>query len=346
MQFRFPIFLAVILVICVFMSFPAWGQGASQPKEPQGGDFSNVTNPDPAKVVPKGEIIVKGAWSGASDSVTPVPEKVSLGNNIFTDAYFGITYLLPANWAEKYSGPPPSDSGRYTLLQLRPIDSYKDKIRGHMEILAQDMFFTPFPAKNAVQLINYTKNHLQADYKLELPPTETKIGGQTFTFFSYWSPVAGLHWYVLATEIRCHTVQFVLTSSDTKLLESLVQGLDKMKLPAEASPTGGKGGGAVPVCIKDFANSDNLAERVNPVFTEQRFNPVPVRIVIDKEGKVKHIHFLSAFPEQERAITEALKKWKFRPYEQNGARVEVETGIMFGRAPRWTTPTDGTASTE
>jgi hypothetical protein len=59
-----------------------------------------------------------------------------------------------------------------------------------------------------------------------------------------------------------------------------------------------------------------------------------VRIIIDKAGKVRHIHFLSAYPEQEKAISDALKQWQFRPYERNGQRLEVETGIMFGRASR------------
>ena len=106
-----------------------------------------------------------------------------------------------------------------------------------------------------------------------------------------------------------------------------------MKLPEEASPTGGTGGGGVPVCIKDYASDENVIERVDPVFSEQRFNPVPVRIIIDKQGKVKHIHFLSAFPDQTKAISDALSQWKFRPYLRDGQPVEVETGIMFGRAP-------------
>ena len=75
-------------------------------------------------------------------------------------------------------------------------------------------------------------------------------------------------------------------------------------------------------------------EKVDPVFTERRFNPVPVRIIIDKEGKVKHVHFLSAFPDQAKVITDALSQWRFRLYLRNGRPVEVETGIMFGRAPR------------
>ena len=136
-------------------------------------------------------------------------------------------------------GPPPSDSGRYVLLQLRPADTFKGTARGNILVTAQDMFFTPLPAANALDLINYSKDHLQADYKVELPPTQTTISGHAFTFFAYWSPIAELHWYVLGTEIRCHAVQIVLTSRDTKLLESLVLDVNKMKLPEEAGSTAG-----------------------------------------------------------------------------------------------------------
>jgi hypothetical protein len=85
--------------------------------------------------------------------------------------------------------------------------------------------------------------------------------------------------------------------------------------------------------VKDYARSGNMLARVEPIFTEHRANPVPVRIIIDKTGKIKHIHFLSAFPDQAKAISDALGQWKFKPYMQDGHAVEVETGIMFGRAP-------------
>jgi hypothetical protein len=194
------------------------------------------------------------------------------------------------------------------------------------------MFFTPFPAANALDLVKYSQDHLQAYYKVEMPPTPTKIAGSPFTFFAYWSPVAELHWYVLATEVRCHAVQIVLNSRDPKLLQNLVLALDKMKLPAEAGPTAGTGGGSVPVCVQDYATDENLITRVEPIFTEHRFNPVPVRIIIDKGGRIKHIHFLSAFPDQAKAVTDALGHWKFKPYRRDGQPVEVETGLMFGRA--------------
>jgi TonB family protein len=362
------------LILCVllfsFLACAAWGQsiqgppssapaqGASDQPAAQpggyksGGEFSNVEHPDPSKAVPKDTIIVKGAWYSASDATTPIPENGTVANSVFTNPYFGITYPLPANWQQKFTGPPPSDTGSYVLAQITPTQPNASsgeegpfghgQVSGHMEIYAQDMFFNPFPAKNALQMVHYSSSHLPSVYRVEMKPTEAKIAGQPFTFYAYWSPAAELHWYVLATEIRCHTVQIVMNSRDTKLLEKLMLDLNRMKLPAEASPTGGTGGGNVPVCIKDYANSDNVIERVDPVFRERRYNAVPVRIIIDKAGNVKHIHVLNAFPEQEKAIMEALKKWKFRPYEREGQRLEVETGIMFGRPAVPATPPPGT----
>jgi hypothetical protein len=61
---------------------------------------------------------------------------------------------------------------------------------------------------------------------------------------------------------------------------------------------------------------------------------VPVRIVVDKEGRVKHIHFLSAFPEQAKSIGDALMQWRFKPYMLDGQPVEVEPGLLFGRSTR------------
>jgi hypothetical protein len=116
-----------------------------------------------------------------------------------------------------------------------------------------------------------------------------------------------------------------------------MQDLNKMKLPVE---DGVADGDAVPVCIKDYARGENVIARVDPVLTEHRFNAIPVRIIIDKDGKIKHIHFLRAFPDQAKVITDALGQWKFRPYLLNGQPVEVETGIMFGYAPH---PTISTA---
>jgi hypothetical protein len=308
-----------------------------------GGDFS--TNSE-AKKLPTDTILVKGAWSSASDSVTPVPESGRVAKNVYTNPYFGLTYTFSPDWTEKYSGPPPSDSGYYVLADITPGDTFKSTSRGSILITAQDLFFTLSPAANALELVNFTSANLSTDYQVEQPATEVKIAGHSFVRFSYVSPVAQLHWSVLATEIRCHAVQFVITSRSTELIESLLQRMNDMSLPADANPTLGMGGGDLPVCIKDYATGENVTERADPVFTERRFNPVPVRIIIDKEGKVKHIHFLSAFPEQAAAVSDALWQWRFKPYLRDGHPVEVETGIMFGRAPRAITPRSTSVATE
>jgi hypothetical protein len=315
----------ILLGLCV--SLLPRAQGAPQ----SGGDFSD--NPQ-AKKLPTGVILVKGAWASASDSVTPLPEGGGTNNNVYKNQYFGLTYTFSPDWTEKYSGPPPSDSGYYVLAQIKPADTFKGTSRGTVLIAAQDLFFAFTPARNTLELIKSAKDHLSEDYKVEQSPELVTIAGRSFVRFDYGSPVAELHWHVLATQIRCHMVQFVFTRRDFKLMENLLQEMDKMSLPGEAGPTSGTGGGDVPVCIRDYASGANIVERVDPVFTERRFNPVPVRIIIDKEGKVKHIHFLSAFPDQAKAITDALTQWRFAPYLREGHPLEVETGIMFGRGPR------------
>ncbi len=113
-----------LIAICLLLSFVAWGQSIqpaqiqpvqdaptqnaptqnapaqNTPVQPDsyrnGGDFSMVTHPKPEQIVPKDTIIVKGAWSSASDSTTPLPEAAALTNSVFTDQYFGITYPVPS----------------------------------------------------------------------------------------------------------------------------------------------------------------------------------------------------------------------------------------------------------
>lgn len=280
--------------------------------------------------VPKDAILVKGAWSSASDSVTPLPEDGKVVHDTYINRYFGIRYVLPARWAQRYSSPPPSDSGRYVLAQISPLKADRGAARGSILITAQDMFFSPLPATGDLELSSYARGRLPTDFEVEQPPARLRIGGRSFTSLAYWSPVAQLHWYVLETPIRCHVVDFVLSSTDIQLLAELKRQLIAIDLPAEEGAANSED---VPACIKDYARGDNVTATVEPVLANHRFNPVPVRIVVDKRGKIKHIHFLSAFPDQSSAIAEALGKWTFKPCLRNGHPIEVETGILFSQPP-------------
>jgi hypothetical protein len=125
-------------------------------------------------------------------------------------------------------------------------------------------------------------------------------------------------------------VEFIFTGKDTRRMAKMVKALDSVQVSD----------GAAPVCLKDFATPDNLLVRAEPVLPQSRFNPIPVRIIIGPDGRVRHIHFISAFPEQTGGIGEALAQWRFKPYLRDGQPVAVETGIMFGRAAGTQAQTD------
>ena len=272
--------------------------------------------------LPTNTILVKGAEPSASDSKTPLPESGRIADDAYVNRYFGVSYRLPSGWSQPYSGPPPSESGAYVLAEFVPSASFKGPVKGTILVTAQDLFFSRLPPRSAAELIKYSSDHLPSYYTLSHPPSEMTIAGRPFARFDYESQVAGLHWYVLATEVRCHVIQFFLNSRDVDLLDAIVHDMDAMKLAANDAPP----------CVAGYADK-NVVSKVDPVLTDRKFNSIPVRIIIGPDGKVKHVHVISAFAEQSRIVTDALLQWKFKPYMQNGEAVEVETGILFGYSP-------------
>jgi hypothetical protein len=269
------------------------------------------------KPLPTGVILLPGAIPSASDSKTALPEAGTIRKNVYDNPYFGITWTFPEQWGEEFKGPPPSDTGTYVLANLTGG-------RASILVTAQDSFFALTPPSAKVSLPAY--------YKLERDREELRIGNAKFSRYDYMSPVAGLHWYVLATEIRCHVLQFVFTSQDTKVLEQLVDNLKQITLRA---------GNDAPRCVADYASSENIIYKVDPVLADTKFNPIPVRIIIGKSGKVRHVHVISAFASQAQNITDALMQWRFKP-----ADVEIETGFLFGsQISRRRAPTTSALST-
>lgn len=312
--------------LCALLAFAAAGFAQTLPETvPPGGDFGPEPQPGAVlKKVPEGVILVKGAQPSASDDGMPLPEDGRVAKGVYTNRYFGISWTLPDGWSEPFAGPPPSDSGGYVLTNLVPSADFKGPSKGTMLISAQDMFFGPISAENAAAFLAWRREHLEPYYDVERAPAEMKLAGQTFARFDYQSAVAGIHWAVLATQVRCHAVQVVVSSRDPKLIESMIGKLDAMTFAAAEWPR----------CVDGYASRDTVVERVDPVLKDRHFNPIPVRLVIDKKGRVKHVHILSAFPEQADAVTGALLQWRFKPYLVNGEPVEIETGLMFGAAPQ------------
>src|SRR5271154_1261534 len=81
-------FLNLAFLLCFAQTLLGQSQG-SAPVPP------HAQSAEPGKV-PSGVILVKGAWSSASDSVTPLPEGGVITNNVYVNEYFGLSYPLPA----------------------------------------------------------------------------------------------------------------------------------------------------------------------------------------------------------------------------------------------------------
>ncbi|MGA8808976.1 MAG: energy transducer TonB, partial [Thermoanaerobaculia bacterium] len=168
-------------------------------------------------------------------------------------------------------------------------------------------------------------NHLSNNFKVEHEAEEVDLDGRRFARLAYSAPVAGLHWLLLSTEVRCHALTFTISGYDQASLEAAERSIGSSMFTGAIAK--------VPPCVAGYVSSANAVKRIEPRLQDSHFNPIPARIVVDRKGQVKNIHLLSAFPEQSAVILAAVRQWQFKPFLRHGKPSEVETGVMFGRAP-------------
>jgi hypothetical protein len=245
----------------------------------------------------------------------PDPEMGAVKESVYENAYFGLRYPLPQGWIEDLAGPPPSDSGYYSLSSLKP----EGQLTATLLIAAQDDFFSSPPADNASDFLNQMKEHLDSSLAVAPATNSLTISGRRFARLEYTG--AGLRHVVFATTVRCHTLIFSLTSGDAAQIRNLTASLEKMSLPASDAQW--------PACVRDYATAGNITRQVKPQIVGPRFASVPVRIIIDEQGHVVHVHAIAGFPEQIRSVSDAVAQWQFKPFEVQGKPAAVETGIRF-----------------
>jgi Gram-negative bacterial TonB protein C-terminal len=264
--------------------------------------------------------------SSISGDNLPVPEAGLLAGGTYRSDYFGFSYSLPPGWEQSFAGPPPSSTGHYFLAEFVRMDPQTGSSQGSILITASDQFFASRELDSPGHMVDILRARLEPVYQLEAPPAEIKLGNRTFVRLEYQSRAAELHWRVLAAEMRCHIVEFIFTSRDTRLLNALVESMNGMQRPTITSTLEQSD---MPVCIQDYAASPNLVRKVDPAFAGPKFTNIPTRIIIGKNGMVKQVHVISAFPEQAESVKAALAQWQFKPYVEDGRPREVETGLMF-----------------
>jgi Gram-negative bacterial TonB protein C-terminal len=256
------------------------------------------------------------------------PESGTVVGDIYTNAYFGLSLPLPPGWTEGLAGPPPSDRGLYVLAAM---DGTKAS-SATMLIVAQDQFFSAKPLSHVADAAADFRDAMAGTPELSIDQTPggITIGGHDFLRLDYHA--GGLYRVWLATELRCHVISFHITGTDQATVDRLAGFLQTMSLPpqsnvqtvsisdAERTP---------PTCMKDYVTAQTTVRRVDPLLVDLNGLTVPVRIIIGADGKVRHVHVISATPTQHRAIEEALTRWEFGPFELAGRPTEVETGLAF-----------------
>ena len=259
---------------------------------------------------------------GAAVSPPANPEGGRVASAAYTNAYFGLSYPLPADWTEGLAGPPASQSGAYVLASLVP----KGELAGTMLIAAQDAFFAIKPFADASEMTAEFAREIAniPGMTIDRAPAPMRIAGHDFSRVDFSG--VGLYRAMLVTERRCHFVSFNLMTRSPKELASLAAGLDRLSFAAENEAS-------VPACMKDYAVGENVLHKVEPVAAGPRFTPIPVRIIIGSDGGVAHVHVIRATPEQRKSIEDALRQWKLKPYETKGRAVALETGLVFEFKP-------------
>lgn len=249
----------------------------------------------------------------------PVPESGHISRGAYHNQYLGFVYPLPANWVEDLKGPPPSTTGYYSLAALKPRDS----LAATLLIAAQDNFFAKPRVNSATDFLGQMQRQFDPALSAE-PPVQLTIAGQPFARLDYAG--AGLRHVVLATQIRCHTLIFSITSASPQQIESVVASLNKMTFTGADSRW--------PICIQEYAAAAHIIRRVEPAPAGQPFSTIPTRIIIGANGRVEHVHAIGGSPEQAKSIQDALSQWEFRPYLLNGRGVAVETGLIVPLSAR------------
>jgi len=251
-----------------------------------------------------------------------LPEQGAVAEGRYANAYFDLSYPLPQQWTTGLDGPGPSETGYYVLNTLVPTGD----LNGTILIAAQDTFFAAKSYSDvAAAAIDFRQAMSQIPaMTIDREPAQMRIGDRDVWRVDFSG--IGLYRAMFVTEIRCHLLSFNLTTREPDLLSDLARSLDNLSYAAGKHSASG----SVPVCDKGYAAAENILHRVEPKSAPgPRFAPVPVRVVIDHDGMVKHIHVIHSSDEQRKSIEDALRQWKFKPPKVNGRAVEMETGLTF-----------------
>jgi hypothetical protein len=277
----------------------------------------------PATLLLLGVLSCVAVCPASPQSIAPFsnPDDGKIEDGVYVNRYFGLTYPLPAGWNEGLAGPEPSHSGYYVLGMLQPGNGERAMIL----ITAHDTFFAAAAFRDGATMareIGRTMAGIDGNL-VDVPPSDVTIAGRPFSRIDYSG--FGLYRSALITPIRCHLVAFNIMAATAELRAAAARSLDRLGRIET--------GAADPACEADKAPPEQALARVDPRASAPYAPPIPVRLIINAEGRVTHVHVIRATADQRTAITAALNQWRFRPPPLGNGVTALETGMLIQFTP-------------
>jgi TonB family protein len=128
---------------------------------------------------------------------------------------------------------------------------------------------------------------------------------------------------------------FALVNGDYRRLDCQALGLGQPPSsgPQSATPSG-------PIRIGANVQKARILRRVTPVYPEEArlshiSGTVRFHAIIGKDGKIKHLEFVSGHPALKVAAFDAVRQWLYQPTLINGEPIEVDTTIDVNFQLNW-----------
>jgi hypothetical protein len=274
-------------------------------------------------------LATRPAWTQGAPAAAPSdPDDGKVEDGVYVSRYFGLSYPLLPGWTQGLAGPEPSHAGYYVLSTLTAGEGERATIL----LTAHDTFFAAAPFRDGAAMAREISRTMAAieGNAIDAPPSETAIAGRPFSRIDYSG--FGLYRSALITPIRCHLVSFNITAASAEARAAAVKSLDRLgRIARDGRNADPKN--ADPVCKPDQAPPEQLLTRVDPPASAPYAPPIPVRLIIDAGGGVKHVHVVRATEGQRTAIAAALGQWRFRPPALDGGATALETGMLVQFTP-------------
>jgi len=267
-----------------------------------------------------------------------LPEKGSVEDNVYTNKTLGLIWEIPANWQVK-NDPALAPAHMQLLLETLPGGPQSGESVAMIGIDSDHFNEGSPPPINGKTWIPLPKQNNDPDI------SDLTLGNglpvHRYDFKSVQEPVRYLTF--LSGPRKGYGIDFVILANSTEHLEEIIHTLVEMKIrpdwPADSLPIAGhiqpSVHGQNHPQISDKENASHLEHTVAPEYSgvlraAHTHGAVKLLGHIGVDGKIKDLYVLSGPIMLRNPAIAAVSQWRYRPYQVQGKREEVETTFIIG----------------